>query len=131
MTTAAKLEEVYTDFLTGMARRACERVGSSIGIYPSTLRRGRWTVVGAGRTVPDKTTLADALYALLTDLGAHPPERVTEEEVRAALAAIMRTASIGVEGVVVSVVMRGIRALAASDDPRERLMAASILVVGT
>ena len=73
------LEQVYTDHLAGMALRECpngymwwrEKDGS----YRAAAKRLN--------PRPGNSTLADALYALLTDLDANPPDRVTVEQVRA------------------------------------------------
>jgi hypothetical protein len=72
------LEQVYTDHLAGMARRECD------GMLHLDRSGEVPYVFGPDHRIARGPNLADALAALLRDLGVTVPDRVTEEQVREA-----------------------------------------------
>lgn len=121
--------DYYVEYLLGKAAAACDAVGGSFGAYPSTVHRGRWTVVGAGKTHVGHPTLEAALTALLDDLGVDVEPRPSAEEVREARRALPVYGNDGLLCGSDAIDLHGLRDLYASGD-RGRLLASAVIAGG-
>jgi hypothetical protein len=79
--------DAYTLHLLGMAVEACDARGLWVCVYPTQIGVGAYIEVYNHSSESDPhdyegPTLADALTALLTDLGVEVPVRPSEEDVR-------------------------------------------------
>jgi len=135
------LERVYEEHLLGMAVAACEERRCYLRVWPALDNGPRvWQVVAFENdtdntaALVDGPTLADALCALLRDLGVEDvPARVSAEEVREAWERIVvDAANIFPRNALGSVpfAFERLRALYARDEGG-RLLAVSILAAGS
>lgn len=118
--------DFYTEWLLGEVHRLANGV---FYVDRLTAPGARWVAVatdGPKKTGPSLSAVLADIYRDLT--GHEPPPRPTEEEVRAFANGLGWSPALGTQPA--HVALANLQRAAASDDPRERLMARAVVEMG-